>query len=53
MVSSHNIAGAIKHEYFDFDVFVALLGHSVGECLPMARLGHLGSLKLKRKSNWN
>ena len=27
------------------------LGHGIGECFLMARLGHLGSLKSKRKSN--
>ena len=40
----------IKHENFNFTVFVASLGHDIGECLFMTRLGHLGSLKLKRKS---
>ena len=32
---------------------MALLGHGFGECFLMARLGHLGSLKLKQKSSWN
>ena len=32
---------------------MALLGRGIGEGLLMARLGHLGSLKLKQKSNWN
>ena len=27
--------------------FMALLGRGIGECLPMTRLGHFGSLKLK------
>ena len=31
---------------------VLLLGGN-GECLLMAHLGHLGSLKLKQKSNWS
>ena len=46
-----NLAGGIKHEYFDFNVFIALLGRGIGECLLMARLGHWGSLKLKQKSS--
>ena len=48
-----NLAGAIKHEYFDFNVFLALLGHGIGEYLLMARLGHVVSSKLKQKSSWN
>ena len=32
---------------------MALFGCGIGECLPMARLGHLDSLKLKWKLNWN
>ena len=32
---------------------MALPGHGIGKCLFMARFGHLGSLKLKGKSNWN
>ena len=32
---------------------MAHLGHGIGVCLFMARLGHVGSLKLKWKSNWN
>ena len=46
-----NLAEAIKHENFNFYVFMALLGHSSDECFLMARLGLLGSLKSKRKSN--
>ena len=46
-----NLAESIKHENFNVNVFMALLDHSIGDCLLMARLGHLGSLKLKRKSN--
>ena len=32
---------------------MALLGHGIDECLLMACLGYLGSLKLKWKSSWN
>ena len=32
---------------------MALLGHDIDECLFMARLSHLGSLKSKQKSNWD
>ena len=32
---------------------MVLLLCGIGECLLMARLGHLGSLKLKQKSNWS
>ena len=32
---------------------MALLGHGIDECLLMARLGYLGSLKSKWKSSWN
>ena len=30
---------------------MARLSHGMGECLLMARLGHVGSLKSKLKSN--
>ena len=49
-----------KHKSFKFNVFMVLLSHGIGECLLlshgigecllMACLGHVGSLKLKRKS---
>ena len=32
---------------------MALLGHGIDECFLMARLGYLGSLKLKWMSVWN
>ena len=32
---------------------MALFGHGIGECLLMACLGHVGSLKLKQKFNCN
>ena len=32
---------------------MVLLGHGIDNCLLMASLGHLGSLKSKGKSNWN
>ena len=42
-----NLAKAIKHKKFNFNVFLALLGDITDECLLMARLGYLGSLKSK------
>ena len=38
---------AIKHQKFNFNIFMALLRHGIDECLPMACLGYLGSLKSK------
>ena len=32
-------------------IFMACLGHGIGLCLFMARLGHVDSSKLKLKSN--
>ena len=32
-------------------MFMVCLGHDIGECLLMARLGHEGSSKSKLKSN--
>ena len=40
-----NLAKAIKHKKFNSNVFKALLGQGIDECLVMARLGYLGSLK--------
>ena len=51
LIGLWHLVDAIKYEYFDFNVFMAALGRSIGECLLMTRLGHLVSLKLKRKSN--
>ena len=36
-----------------FNIFKASFSHGIGGCLLMACLGHVGSLKLKLKSNWN
>ena len=44
---------AIKCKSFKFNVFMVLFGHGIGECLLMACLGHVGSLKLKQKFNCN
>ena len=51
LIALWNLAGAIKQEYFVFNVLIALLGCGIGECLLMACLGHIGSLKLKQESN--
>ena len=32
---------------------MAGFGLDIGQCLHMARLGHVGGLKSKLKSNWN
>ena len=34
------LAKAIKQENFNFNVFMACLGHGIEECLLMACLGH-------------
>ena len=53
-VAFWNFAEAIKHENFNFSVLMSLLGHGVDVFLwPMARLGHLGSLKSKQKLYWS
>ena len=39
-----NLAGGIKHEYFNFNVFMGFLGRSIGKYLLIFRLGHWGSL---------
>ena len=40
------LAKAIKHKKFNFNVFMALLGQGIDEHLLMSGLGYLGSLKL-------
>ena len=36
-----------------FHIVMARLSHGIGACLFMACLGHVSSLTLKWKSNWN
>ena len=48
-----NLAKANKHNDFNFNVFMTLSGHSIGESPLMDRLGHGAGLKPKWKSNWN
>ena len=47
------LAEAIKHENYNFNVFMTLLGDGIDECFLTDPLNHLGSLKSTRKSNWN
>ena len=48
---SLRFAEAVKHENYNFNVFITLLGQDIDECLLMSHLGQSCSLKLKHKSN--
>ena len=50
---SLRFAEAVKHENYNFNVFITLPGQDIDECLLMSHLGQSCSLKLKHKSNWN
>ena len=42
-----NLAKAIKHKKFNFNILMALFVHDIDKCLLMDGLGYLGSLKSK------